>query len=58
MGTCQVNKRGRIEGRERLLHEADVVVRVESMAWVIEKSRFQPSGVEGSVLEENDDETA
>jgi predicted ATP-dependent serine protease len=59
IGTCQVNKRGRVEGRERLLHEADVVVRVDSMAWVIEKSRFQPSGVEGSVLrEEDDDETA
>jgi predicted ATP-dependent serine protease len=56
VGTCQVNKRGRIEGRERLLHEGDVVVRVESMAWVVEKSRYQPSGVEGSVLEEDEDD--
>jgi len=54
---CQVNKRGRIEGRERLTHEGDVVVRVESMEWVIEKSRFQPSGIAGSVLEEDDDAT-
>lgn len=46
----QVNKAGRVEGRERLLHEADVAIACEAMAWSIVKSRYQPAGVGGPVL--------
>ena len=56
---CQVNKAGQIEGRQRIPHEADLIVRVESMRWMVEKSRFDRTGMSGPVfpLEEvtNDD---
>ncbi len=50
VGICQVNKAGKIEGRERIAHEADVIVRVESMSWVTEKNRFDRTGVSGTVF--------
>lgn len=46
----QVNKAGRVEGRERLLHEADVAIACEAMAWSIVKSRYQSAGAGGPVL--------
>ncbi len=49
---AQVNKRGEIEGRERLLHEADIAIRVEDLRWTITKSRYQPNDIAGSVLAE------
>ncbi len=52
----QVNKSGRMEGRERLAHEADIVVYIEAMRWCLEKSRFQEVGLEGSVLHEEYDD--
>lgn len=52
IAVAQVNKRGEIEGRERLLHEADVVLRCTTMRWALEKSRYQPIGLSGAVLEE------
>ncbi len=51
---AQVNKAGRIEGRERLMHEADVAVQCESdgpsLRWELVKSRYQPLGVCGDVI--------
>jgi predicted ATP-dependent serine protease len=50
IAVSQVNKQGRIEGRERLLHEADVAVSCDAMTWRVEKSRYQVVGVNGGVL--------
>lgn len=47
---AQVNKEGRIEGRERLLHEADVAVRCEGLRWTVTKSRYQAGSIGGDVL--------
>jgi hypothetical protein len=47
---CQVRKDGLPAGTNRLLHAADVLVRVENMHWQITKSRFQAGG-QGEVLE-------
>ena len=39
----QQNKAGVVAGRNDLIHEADVVLRVEGGAWSLEKSRYQDS---------------
>lgn len=57
--TSQVNKQGRVAGREELVHEADVVIEIEDMRWQLTKSRYQPvDGIEGSVLTEVPDVAA
>lgn len=40
---AQLNKAGRIEGRNALEHEADVVVECAEMRWQLTKSRYQPT---------------
>lgn len=51
IAVAQCNKRGVVEGRERLRHEADVVIRCADMSWSLEKSRFQSLSVgSGSIL--------
>lgn len=56
---AQVNKAGRIEGRERLIHEADVAVRCEGLRWQLTKSRYQLTELTGDVLDfEGDDHEA
>lgn len=51
IAVSQVNKRGEPLGENALLHEADVVVRVDSMKWSLTKSRYQPlSDIGGDVL--------
>ena len=50
VAVAQVNKQGRIEGRERLLHEADVAIECKEMRWHLVKSRYQPVGISGDVL--------
>jgi predicted ATP-dependent serine protease len=56
VGVAQVNKAGRIEGRERLLHEADVAIQCEGLRWAVTKSRYQPSEVGGDICQwEGDD---
>ena len=52
IAVAQVNKGGRIEGREALVHEADVVLHVEGLRWTLTKSRYQPTGLTGPVLPE------
>lgn len=54
VGVSQTNKRGEVEGRERLSHEADVVVQVSQLRWQVTKSRYQPVGVGGEVLVSGD----
>lgn len=55
---AQVNKRGEIEGRERLLHEADVAIQCDALQWTLTKSRFQPiERVGGRVLDMTPEET-
>lgn len=49
-GTLQVTKAGLPAGANALLHEADVVLHVDGMAWTVEKSRYQDGGVSGGVL--------
>lgn len=51
IAVSQVNKRGEVEGRERLRHEADVVVACSAMRWTVEKSRYQQVGIGGDVLD-------
>lgn len=46
----QCTKTGQARGSRELTHLADVVVRVENLEWLIEKSRFQQSGLRGPVL--------
>lgn len=46
----QVNKAGEPAGTNALLHEADVVIQVDSSRWRVEKSRYQPAGSEGEVF--------
>lgn len=48
--TVQVTKAGLPAGSNTLLHEADAVVHVEDMKWHVEKSRYQATGLSGSVL--------
>lgn len=47
--TLQVTKDGVPAGRNAVLHEADVVIRVESLAWIVEKSRYAATGESGRV---------
>ena len=47
--TVQVTKAGLPAGSNVLLHEADVVIAVEAMAWRVEKSRYQGAGLSGDV---------
>jgi hypothetical protein len=58
----QVNKSGRPEGREAMLHESDVAIEVADMAWRLVKSRFQATTLTGAVvaeaLEVRDDDVA
>jgi predicted ATP-dependent serine protease len=49
VGVAQVNKAGRIEGRERLLHEADVAIQCEALHWALTKSRYQPTELGGNI---------
>jgi predicted ATP-dependent serine protease len=55
---AQVNKRGRVEGRERLTHEADVALTCEAMRWELTKSRYQPVGLTGDVMPHREDNDA
>jgi len=41
LAICQVNARGRPEGRHSLIHEADLVIEVAAMSAAITKSRYQ-----------------
>jgi hypothetical protein len=50
VAVAQVNKRGRVEGRERLLHEADVAIECAEMRWSLVKSRYQPIDARGTVM--------
>ena len=50
IATSQVNAKGEQLGRRELSHEADVVIKVNELQWEIEKSRFQPIGLKGNVL--------
>jgi hypothetical protein len=50
VGVSQVNKAGRPEGRERILHEADVAIACSDMRWTVVKSRYQSTDVGGDVL--------
>ena len=54
----QQNKAGKIEGRQSLPHEADVVIAAADLRWRIEKTRYSPIGIEGAVLEAPQTETA
>lgn len=47
--TLQVTKSGTAAGSNMLLHEADVVLRLDGLAWTVEKSRYQPAGVAAAV---------
>lgn len=47
----QQNKSGKIEGRNALPHEADVVIAAGDLRWRIEKTRYSPIGIEGAVLD-------
>ena len=51
IAVSQVNKHGEIEGRNALLHEADAALHVESMHWSLVKSRYQPTPLDGPVLD-------
>lgn len=46
----QINSRGDVRGGQELAHEADVLLEVADLQWVVEKSRYQPKGVSGAVL--------
>jgi predicted ATP-dependent serine protease len=48
VAVAQVNKTGRIEGRNTLEHEADIVVECEELRWTLTKSRYQALGVAGA----------
>jgi predicted ATP-dependent serine protease len=51
IAVAQVTKEGVMAGSNRYRHEADVVIRVESLAWNLTKSRYQDTaGVGGPVL--------
>ncbi|MFI5299581.1 MAG: hypothetical protein ACHREM_15945 [Polyangiales bacterium] len=50
VAVCQVNKRGSIEGKERVIFEADVAIRCDQMKFVLTKSRYQKLDVSGDVL--------
>ena len=50
-GTLQITKEGVAAGSNAIVHEADVAVEVRDLAWRITKSRYQESGVGGSVLQ-------
>lgn len=41
LAVCQVNARGRPEGRHSLIHEADLVLTVEQLVITVTKSRYQ-----------------
>ena len=41
LAVCQVNAKGRPEGRHSLIHEADLVLAVEQLTITITKSRYQ-----------------
>jgi hypothetical protein len=41
LAVCQVNAKGRPEGRHSLIHEADLVLSVEQLAITVTKSRYQ-----------------
>jgi hypothetical protein len=55
--TSQINKAGDMRGSEELRHEADVVLTVESMVWTVTKSRYEPPGANGDVLNQRTEET-
>lgn len=48
-GTLQINKAGQAEGMQGWLHEADVVLQLEKMNWLLEKSRYESPGEKGEV---------
>jgi predicted ATP-dependent serine protease len=51
LAVAQVNARGEVAGRNELIHEADVVVRVDQWRWVVEKSRYGDAAtMHGSTL--------
>lgn len=49
IGTCQVNKAGQAAGVKGWTHEADVVLRIEDGQYELEKSRYQPLGLQGGI---------
>ncbi len=51
VAVSQVNRDGDVRGGEELAHECDVLVEVQAMRWAIRKSRYQPTGVTGDVLD-------
>jgi hypothetical protein len=54
VAVAQVNAKGVIEGRNRLAHEADLVVSCEAMDWVVTKSRYQMVGINGRILAQSE----
>lgn len=46
---CQCTKEGKPRGSLEYIHLADVVIRVESLRWELEKSRYQQAGIGGPV---------
>jgi predicted ATP-dependent serine protease len=57
IGVLHATKSGEARGSLSLIHECDVVVKVEHGRWITEKNRYGPSGVSGNVrgvgVEEN-----
>jgi len=52
----QINRDGNVRGGTELTHEADVVVELEGMKWLVDKSRYQPRGLRGDVLPPPDED--
>ncbi len=49
VGTAQVNKAGQVAGLKGWTHEADVVLSLDEGGFTLEKSRYQPVGIQGEV---------
>lgn len=58
IAVSQVTKEGIAAGSNSYMHECDVHVRVESMAWTLTRSRYQDIGIGGPVLSPKKDNHA
>ncbi len=50
-GTLQETKCGTFRGSNEWAHAADVILSVENMRWTLTKSRYQPAGLKGDILQ-------
>jgi predicted ATP-dependent serine protease len=50
-GTLQETKNGTFRGSNEWAHAADVILSIENMRWTLTKSRYQPAGLSGEILQ-------